>query len=228
MKDRETIPLVCPVGESHCAFLDELARLRQQNRELAEQVRTDTLTGVFNYRHLIQSLEQEIERTRRSAQPTTLIMLDLDHFKLVNDTWGHDTGNAALVNATAAIRGAVRKLDVPCRYGGEEFAVVLPSTSLLMGIQVAERLRNTIVNSPLRIDDQVIRLTASFGVDVFAPGDTETPEAFLKRTDQYLYQAKQNGRNRVCHAIDARLNTGTSISQAERDALLGGDDETDS
>ena len=228
MTDRKTPPLICPVGESQCDFLDELTRLRRENQELgrenqelAKQVRTDTLTGVFNFRHLMQSLEQELERTRRSRQPTCLIMLDLDHFKRVNDTWGHDTGNTALVHTATAIRRAVRKLDIPCRYGGEEFAVVLPSTSLLRGVQVAERLRKVIADQPLHTADKVIRLTASFGVDVFQAEHSDAPEDFLKRTDHYLYRAKQSGRNQVCHATDRPLNTGSSVSTAEKEALFG-------
>ena len=221
MKKRDTPCLQCPVGESDCEFLQELSELRRRNRELSELVRTDTLTGVFNFRFFMQALEQEMERTRRSGISTCLIMLDLDHFKRVNDTWGHEVGNDALQQAADAIRRAVRRLDIPCRYGGEEFAVILPSTALLVGVQVAERLRRIIAERPLLCGGQPIDISASLGVEAFHAGQQDSAEAFVKRTDELLYRAKQAGRNRVCHATASGLDTAASVSREEKDALFG-------
>ncbi len=216
-KDRHP---TCPVGEKHCEYLDEIASLRKQVRELSKLVHKDSLTGMFNFRFLIQSLELEMERTRRCDVPTVLILADLDHFKQVNDTWGHKTGNDALVQIANSIRGVVRKLDIPCRFGGEEFAIILPSTELLVGIQVAERIRNTIQQTPLLTNDGEINLTASFGVDVYVATQNETPELFLKRTDHYLYQAKTDGRNCVAHATSERIKAESNITAGERNALF--------
>ena len=212
-------PITCPVGETHCDYLSELPQLRQQNTDLLEQVRTDTLTGIFNFRFFIQSLELEMERTRRSGQPTTLIMFDLDHFKQVNDSWGHDFGNTALVQTATSLQKAVRKLDIPCRYGGEEFAVILPSTNLLIGIRVADRIRKMIASTPLQQGEKDVNLTVSAGVDVFLASQNETPEEFTKRTDQYLYTAKREGRNCVRHAATGLAKDKRNVSQDEKDAL---------
>ena len=134
----------CPVGEVQCQFLDELIKLREEVEELSTLVRTDPLTELSNFRHFTQSLEMEMERTRRTAYPTSVIMLDLDYFKKINDTWGHDLGNKVLVQTAVLIRQTVRKLDIPCRYGGEEFVIILPNTDLPAAIGLAERLRFSI------------------------------------------------------------------------------------
>jgi len=209
----------CPVGERQCVILDELISLRQTNAQLSALVRTDSLTGIYNYRFFIQSLEQEMERTRRSGQSTALILIDLDHFKKVNDTWGHDIGNNALVHTAQLMRQAVRRLDIPCRYGGEEFVIILPSTDLLTAIQVAERLRELIANTPLAAPHGEIKLTASLGVDVYDGGEDQ-PEKFVKRVDQQMYAAKREGRNRVCHAVSPGMESAGNVSCDEKDALF--------
>lgn len=210
----------CPVGEYRCAVIDELVTLRTTNAQLSELVRTDTLTGIYNYRFFIQSLEQEMERTRRSTQSTALILIDLDHFKRVNDTWGHEVGNEALVQTAQLMRRAVRKLDIPCRYGGEEFVIILPSTDLLTATQVAERLRELIATTPLAVSQGELKLTASLGVDVYQGGE-EQPEDFVKRADHQMYAAKQEGRNRVCHAVSDRMESAGNVSSEEKNALFG-------
>lgn len=220
MQGKET-PIACPVGEKACQYLDEVIRLRREVKELSELARTDTLTGIFNYRHFIHSLDLEMERSRRSDRSTALIMLDLDLFKRVNDNWGHDAGNIVLKKTADIIRNSTRKLDIACRYGGEEFAIIIPSTSLLIGIQVAERIRNLIANTSFVFDGQTVNISASFGVDIFQGSDDETPESFIKRTDEYLYQAKNQGRNCVCHATDDKLNPDSALNIDERDALFG-------
>lgn len=193
----------CPVGESHCRVIDEVAELREEVSQLAEQVRTDPLTGLYNFRHLRQVLELEMERTRRSGQPTALLMVDLDYFKQVNDRWGHEAGNCALVSTASILRHMTRRLDIPCRYGGEEFAVVLPSTDMLTAIQVAERIRESVAAKPVIVGNVDISLTASLGVEVHYASphisQEESPEQFIARADQCLYRAKQEGRNRVSH-----------------------------
>ena len=210
-------PLACPVGKDDCGFIDELAELRQSLAELSELVRTDPLTGLSNYRYFCQALAQEMERTQRSGQPTTLIMLDIDHFKQVNDQWGHEIGNQALIHIAKLMLQTVRKLDIPCRYGGEEFAIILPNTQLSAGVPVAERLRALIDETPLLVADRPLQLTASLGIGSYLFGEDVTLEELVQRADEYLYQAKQGGRNQVRHAP---LPTAEIVSRAERDALF--------
>jgi len=207
----------CPVGKSDCAALTQIKDLRKSLDELSQLVRTDPLTGIANYRYFVMSLEQEIERTQRTAQPTSLIMLDIDFFKKVNDEWGHEIGNQALVHVSRQILDTVRKLDITCRYGGEEFAIILPNTELSASIPVANRIRQQIADSPLKIGAKQLRLTASLGIDTFLPGQSCTPDELVQRADHYLYQAKQQGRNQVCHAS---LQPIDMVSREEREVLF--------
>lgn len=214
-------PLQCPAQIDDCEIISELTGLRDQVSELSELVHTDTLTGLSNFRYFMQALEQEMERTRRTGQATGLIMLDLDFFKKVNDDWGHDVGNKALVLASRLIRASVRKMDAPCRYGGEEFAVILPSTDRYHTLMVAERMRELIATTPLVFDDNEIALTASFGVDIFTGIEKGCAEEMVKRADGYLYQAKSEGRNQVCVAPIEEKEDLSSVNQDEKDALFG-------
>ena len=168
---------------------------------MAALVRTDELTGLYSFRYFYQALSLEMERTRRSGQPTCLIMLDLDHFKTVNDAYGHEAGNAVLVHISSLIKQSVRRLDVPCRYGGEEFTIILPDTNLIQGVSFANRLRLVIENSPVKTSDSQLEIEASFGVDVYLKGDQLLEKEFLEKVDSFLYLAKQEGRNKVCHSI---------------------------
>lgn len=194
-----------------------IAELRRSVAELSQLVRTDSLTGLANYRYFILALEQEMERTRRSGQPITLIMLDIDHFKRVNDDWGHEIGNQALIHIAKLMLQSVRKLDIPCRYGGEEFAIILPNTDLAASIPVAERLRQSIADTPLVVGDKTLHLSASLGIDTFDTVEEVHAEELVQRTDHYLYQAKQEGRNCVRHAS---LPPAALVSTEERSALF--------
>ncbi len=207
----------CPAETVNCSILDELEALRRENDELKQALRTDMLTGLFNYRHLLDALEWEMERTRRSRAPTSLIMLDLDHFKQVNDTWGHEVGNQALTLVSEVMRNTLRKVDIPCRFGGEEFTIILPSTPLPQAVQVAERLRRNIEERNLEVDGTTIQITASFGVEYYRAGMEVSADELIHLTDGYLYQAKQGGRNQVAHP---QLPQETEVSVDEKAALL--------
>jgi diguanylate cyclase (GGDEF)-like protein len=210
----------CPVGEPQCGIIDQLGVIRHENAVLSEQVRTDTLTGLYNFHHFMQALSLEMERTRRTGQPTALIMVDLDHFKQVNDTWGHEAGNQALVSAADVLRQTTRRLDIPCRYGGEEFAVILPSVDLIVSIQVAERIRAQVEVTPVNVNGAEIKLTGSFGIALYEGSQDDTPEGFVERADHCLYQAKESGRNRVCHEIKELEDAHLAVTEEEKDALF--------
>ena len=198
-KIEKTETYSCPAVDDRCSNLTEVNLLREKVKQLAALVRTDELTGLFNYRYFSQALSLEMERTRRSGQPTCLIMCDLDHFKSINDVHGHEVGNAVLSHVSNLIRETTRRLDIPCRYGGEEFVLILPDTTLHQGVRFANRLRLIIENSSVKAGDLVLGIEASFGVDVYSCGDQLTEKEFVDNVDGFLYIAKQEGRNRVCH-----------------------------
>ena len=209
----------CPLGTDRCPIFDEVTLLKKEVRKLQDQVRTDHLTGLFNNRHLHYTLEQEIERTKRSQQPTTFILLDIDHFKKVNDDHGHVIGDQVLIHLANIVKNTVRKIDIPCRYGGEEFAIILPSTPLLTGVQVAERVRSTIESNEMHIENVSLKITASLGVDAFFHNSNETPEAFISRVDAQLYTAKDSGRNTVSHAVHS-IKSSAEVSENEKEMLF--------
>lgn len=219
MIDRK-IPL-CPTRGASCVLSEENDELRDEVSRLSELVSTDTLTGLFNFRYFSDTLSLEMERTSRSGVTTALIMLDLDYFKRVNDRWGHEVGNRALILTAQLLDGCTRKLDVCCRYGGEEFAIILPSTDLVTGVQVAERVRKKISAVPLLVDGDDIGLTASLGVATYTNYQSETVEQFVGRADERLYEAKKTGRNKVCHEDLSIEKSETSISVDEKIVLSG-------
>lgn len=209
----------CPVEAPQCLQkAKELEQVKHELAELSELVRTDPLTTLYNFRHFREVMEIELERTRRTAQPTALIMIDLDHFKNVNDTWGHEAGNLVLKSTAKTMQNCIRQLDVACRYGGEEFAVILPAANSLIAKQVAQRICDTIANKPVMFNGEDISTTASLGIAVLQSNRPCTAEALVERADQALYEAKQNGRNQVCHeTLD--IEPEVFVSKAEKDAL---------
>ncbi len=162
---------------------------------------TDELTGLKNRRYLMERLHAEIERMRRERKPLSCIMFDLDHFKRINDAFGHETGDRVLQSVAATTKNLCRESDVLCRFGGEEFLIILPVTPLREAKEVADRLRQAFMSHPLSLPDgRVVNVTASFGV-AWAPEverETDVEEKdLLKRADDALYEAKAGGRNRV-------------------------------
>ena len=193
----------------------EVRQLREVCQHLNTLSLTDPLTGLYNFRHFFISLDQEMERSRRSCQPMGLLMIDLDHFKNINDSYGHQAGDAALRQVGEFWRHNIRRIDIACRYGGEEFALILPNANLTQAIAVARRLRNKLALSPLRVDQQEIQLTASFGIDIYVPKETVTPENLVKRVDTYLLAAKAMGRNCISHREVGLPAVSTGLTAAE-------------
>ncbi len=215
-------PKTCPIGVDSCPIAAELKRLQEECRILTQQSQTDPLTGLFNFRYLMMALEREMERTRRTGLPTGLLMIDLDHFKKVNDVYGHQAGNEALKWASSIWRENLRRIDIACRYGGEEFSLILPSVRLSQAITAAERLRAVLENSPLVFDGRTIALTASFGVDVHRSRDKLSADDLIKRVDEFLREAKAGGRNRVCYEKVKAARAPSEITGDERAALFIG------
>lgn len=167
-------------------------------REVERQAKTDSLTGLANRRTFIESLGGEFERAKRYGSKLSVLMIDLDHLKEINDTLGHTAGDAALAHVAGIIKKSVRASDLPARYGGDEFSVVLVETSLGQAQALAGRLLKAIEREQLQIDGVARPVTLSIGVGQFQ-GDP-TPEHLIKRVDAALYDAKQQGRNRVASA----------------------------
>lgn len=172
----------------------ESARLRER---LASEARTDPLTGLYNRREFEQRLAEEHARARRYNKPYVFMMLDIDHFKQVNDVHGHAAGDIVLRMLAEILRKQLRDADIPARYGGEEFAVVLPEINDTTAGQVAERIRRAVIGTPFRLPDgREIDMTVSIGVSTY-PKDADTPQEITNRADRALYTAKEAGRNRV-------------------------------
>ncbi len=172
--------------------------LRQANRTLAEMASTDALTRLPNRRAFDDSLAKDMARTERRAATLCLAVLDVDHFKQFNDTYGHAIGDDVLRVVGATLASVVRQGDVPARYGGEEFAVILPDTPLSGGLIAAERIRSAIARQIVCTDKGKVGVTVSIGVSCYVPQDEKLTQAELfERADQLLYRSKQEGRNRV-------------------------------
>jgi diguanylate cyclase (GGDEF)-like protein/PAS domain S-box-containing protein len=168
---------------------------RQARENLLEQATHDPLTGIFNRRHVEEVLRQEVDRARRHARPLAVAMLDADHFKAINDTYGHQTGDEVLRAISDRCQKTLRANDVLGRYGGEEFVVVFPETNLEEAGAVAERLRVAVGEHPIKVGDKALAVTVSIGLAAFAPG--QDLEKLFQRADSALYTAKQDGRNLV-------------------------------
>jgi diguanylate cyclase (GGDEF)-like protein len=180
-------------------------RLREMQRKLEEQSVTDALTGLKNRRFFDERLREEFRRAQRYADHLSLIMLDLDHFKLVNDRYGHPAGDTVLHEAGALIRASIRDPDICARYGGEEFAVILPKTHMQGALAVAERIWRELGAKEYAIPagadagaPRSVRVTASIGIAFYPSKDITSSELLLRFADQALYEAKRAGRNTIC------------------------------
>ena len=156
----------------------------------------DSLTGLFNKRHFDEVFGKEVSRADQTAHPLSLIVLDIDHFKKINDTHGHPVGDLVLKHVASVVKTQIRQTDTLCRVGGEEFALVLPQTPLPLAAQAAELIRAAVEDAACDASGTMISATLSLGVAELAP--REVPEALYQRADERLYAAKHGGRNRVC------------------------------
>jgi len=173
-------------------------RLRHSLQLSLEMAITDQLTGLFNRRYMSRHLNTLIANANAMGKPVSFLILDIDFFKQVNDTYGHDVGDEVLREFANRISANVRGIDLACRYGGEEFVVVMPDTDLNFAYMVAERLRQAVADAPFRISADRGQLPVTISVGVTASeGSGDTADALLKRADQALYRAKRDGRNRV-------------------------------
>ncbi len=193
----QTSPLVTRRNEEIgriIALMDttEQAALMEELQKLAT---TDELTGILNRREFLSASIKELNRARRYSRPCSLIMLDIDHFKNINDMYGHSEGDRALKHVVNIVRDNIREIDIFGRYGGEEFTLLLPEVDSDAGFHTAERLRSFIESNPIPMNSGSISITASFGVAVFNGEDIDLDE-LIRRSDEAMYEAKSSGRNR--------------------------------
>jgi diguanylate cyclase (GGDEF)-like protein len=171
--------------------------MRNTNRLLKELAITDHLTRLYNRRYMMNVLEMELNRTLRKKGKLTLVIIDVDHFKCVNDTYGHQRGDIVLAEIADLIRSKLRNYDIAARYGGEEFAMLLPETALKDGILVAERVRSSVEQISFPPPMEGVGVTISLGVAALPAPHMNSVDALISAADEALYRAKQNGRNRV-------------------------------
>jgi two-component system, cell cycle response regulator len=172
----------------------ELVRTRE---ELREQATKDFLTRIWNRSSILDIFNREMNRTHRERRPLGIVMADIDRFKSINDSFGHQAGDTVLKEFARRMLGCMRPYDAIGRYGGEEFLVVLPGCSREGAMTQAERMRAALANEPILIGDSQHSATSSFGVTTWEPGIAAEPDALIRAADDALYAAKHRGRNRV-------------------------------
>jgi len=203
-------------------LLQRLLKLEKDYHYLKALSLTDELTGLYNKRFFNNQLKIEITRTKRTGQPFCLMFIDLDNFKSVNDTLGHTKGDEFLVNLSRLICRKIRPTDFACRYGGDEFVIIMPTTHLVDGISIAQRWHDSIkqIASQMKLD-----VSSSIGIDEFDVSCTLNAEEFLDKVDKELYIAKRTGKNRVSYPswhLHAHASEEKFVTPAEKDALYKG------
>jgi len=202
--------------------LETLREIVENNKKLTELSVKDPLTSLFNQRYFIEQLKVEMDRAKRTERPCCLIMMDLDNFKPVNDKHGHQTGDRLLKDVAQILLDTVRMVDIAVRYGGDEFAIILPDTSARNAVYLANRMCEALAE-----DERTKKydVTGSLGLATYHFFDREDLEAFIEHADTAMYQAKSEGGNRVSIWESDRPKTRpTEVSREEKNALLGDPD----
>ena len=185
------------VGRTIFKFLSGGNIENAYHEEIYRLMTVDGLTQVFNKRYFLESIEREISRSRRYGRDLSLIMFDIDHFKPINDSYGHLAGDAVLKQLCQVVHGKIRREDLLCRYGGEEFSILLPEIDNFNARLTAEKIRRLVERTDFTFEDTRIPVTISLGVATIQ-SEAVDPETFIKMADEQLYLAKNTGRNRVC------------------------------
>lgn len=202
----------------HC--IKELLKICQ---ELYTQASIDFLTGLYNRRFFDRELELAVERAKRERLVFSLILMDIDHFKIINDRYGHVMGDEVLKRLGALIKNTFRKIDIPARYGGEEFAIILPGTGFEGALSAARRFQKRLSQEEFGPSENPFKVTVSMGVGTYRPLSKLSAQEFLKEVDYFLYRAKEAGRNQIFPSSpeDKLAPEPEGISLEERQALKG-------
>lgn len=202
-------------------LIRKVIRLEDENVHLKELALIDDLTGLYNSRYFLIQLDTERARTRRTGFPCCLLMIDLDNFKALNDGFGHLEGNRLLREVGRTLREEVRPTDIVCRYGGDEFTVIMPATRLLDSMRIAERLKTAIWKLP---KPEGLTVSASIGIVEYTPDSTWGLDELIRLADAAMYDAKNGGKNRVSSNGDAEKADAWSyeVNREEKEALFPG------
>ncbi len=173
-------------------------RITTRKRQLEDQSFTDPLTGVYNHRYLQQRMQEEFKRAQRYNDPLSCIMVDLDHFKQVNEEHGNDYGDFVLKELCEILKRCVREHDIVTRYGSDEFLIILPRTHFTGSLTVADRIWKSITENPFDSKKISMRLSASIGISFYPNKNVSGPEQLIAHADEALYKAKRDGRNKIC------------------------------
>ena len=192
--DAQDLQFLSVIGYQMAATLKHFQRLSS----IKHIAIYDTLTGLYNRRHFEERLGVEAQKSFFSNTPLSLVMVDIDHFKKVNDTFGHTEGDQVLCMISSLLKASVRKKDTVSRYGGEEFILILPEAGLDESFVIAERIRRLVEKSPFEVGKAQVHLTLSMGISNFPSHRAKSKEEMVKMADQALYDAKRGGRNKVC------------------------------
>jgi diguanylate cyclase len=178
------------------ALQKQLDEINMLQRQLSDQANRDALTGLYNRRYLDSTLERELARCQREGLPLSLMLIDLDHFKRINDTYGHQAGDEVLKQLAGMLSAQARSADVVCRFGGEEFLLLLPNMPQAVALERAEQWRSDFAATTIAFGEFRVRATLSIGLSSY-PGHGTSPQALIRSADRALYRAKTEGRNRV-------------------------------
>jgi len=193
LRDRDLVK----IGRTIFKFLTGGNIESAYHEEIYRLTTVDGLTQIYNKRYFMETLERELSRSHRYRRDLSLIMFDIDHFKTINDTFGHLAGDYVLKHLASVVKGKIRREDIMARFGGEEFAIVLPEIDNPGAMQFAEKIRKLVQATKFRFEDADIDVKISIGVATAQTEETDVNE-FIKRADGLLYEAKRTGRNRVC------------------------------
>lgn len=194
LKDQDLIA----VGESRLKFLAADSPEQPYYEELYCQSQLDKALQIYNKHYFLTRLDEELRRHQLFEAPLSLLMFDVDHFKRLNDTYGHLAGDAALVHLAETVKQRIRVTDVLCRYGGEEFGIIMPQTNAQQAQVVAEQIRLLVLSAPVKHEQTVINMTISLGISSHSKDEPQASrEALIMQADMALYTAKHSGRNRV-------------------------------
>ena len=173
----------------------DITERKKLEKDLQLQATTDTLTGIVNRRHLLDLAQKELQRAIRHKRPLTVALIDIDHFKQINDTFGHAVGDQVLLAFTKICQKNIREVDVFARYGGDEFALLLPEAGYEQAYEVVERIRLSVASRPISIDGYMLSITISSGIARLSSDQEESINTMLSQADHALYRAKEEGRN---------------------------------
>ncbi len=192
--DAQDLQFLSVIGYQMAASLKHFQRFSS----VKDMATYDTLTGLYNRRSFEEKLGVEADKSFCSGTPLSLVMVDIDHFKKVNDTFGHTEGDQILCRISSLLKSSVRRKDTVARYGGEEFILILPEASLEQSFVIAERIRQSVENTPFQVGRTQVNLTLSVGISSFPSHRVKSKEELVEMADQALYDAKRGGRNKVC------------------------------